>query len=58
MTELWIAVLLTGGIVVAVDLSTTLLRKRARREPTSPRLSPVAPEPGRLPDEGAARDDH
>ncbi len=31
MSQLWIAVLVTAGIVLAVDLLATQLRKRARR---------------------------
>ena len=31
MTQVWIAVLIAAGIVLAADLLTTQLRKRARR---------------------------
>ena len=55
MMEPWIAVLVAGGVVLATDLSTTLLRKRARRKLTSPRPLPQA-EPEGVQDEGVARD--
>jgi hypothetical protein len=56
MTELWVAVLLAIGVVLVTDLSATLLRKRARRELTSPRtLSPETDSP-RVQDQGVARD--
>jgi len=37
MNRLWIAVLATAGIVLAVDLLTTHLRKRARRMTVPPK---------------------
>ena len=37
MSQPWIAVLVTAGIVLAVDLLTTQLRKRARRMTVLPK---------------------
>ena len=45
MSQSWIAVLITAGIVLAVDLLTTQLRKRARRMTVPSELSPEEEEP-------------
>jgi len=37
MSQSWIAVLVTAGIVLVVDLLTTHLRKRARRMTVPPK---------------------
>jgi hypothetical protein len=46
MTNLWIALLTTAGIVLVVDLVTTYLRKRARRASAPKESSPAEKEPG------------
>ena len=40
MSQLWIAALVTAGIVLAVDLLATQLRKRARRMKVPPKPFP------------------
>jgi hypothetical protein len=45
MSQSWIAILVTAGIVLAVDLLATQLRKRARRITVFSELSPDKEEP-------------
>jgi len=45
MSQSWIAVVVTAGIVLAADLLATQLRKRARRMTVPPEPFPEKEEP-------------
>jgi len=45
MTQAWMAILITVGIVLVADLLTTHLRKRARRMTVPPEPRPEEEEP-------------
>ncbi len=56
MTQIWIAVLMAGGIVLVADLLTTHLRKRVQRESKSAEPSPAETDPEGRSDEEVALD--